>query len=225
MYALRLATLAVAATAALTATGVRIGNHRAYVRVVVGFKGKLSAHEVQFDWIRGKTAALHISHPGIETQTTGRTGDDVRVALQPATQGLNISASFWSHRFAYVSYAVVGGNRLVIDLWKSVLRGDKPIRMCSGLGLALQDWSANGSEVKVSGHEHGLFENQFQVVIRRENGLVVGRKTVTGPGSWTVRVPYHVAHSQPGTLEAVALSPKDGSLACIAELGINLPAT
>jgi len=44
----------------LTATGVRIGDHPAYVRVVVDFNGKVASREVVFDKLRGTMAALHV---------------------------------------------------------------------------------------------------------------------------------------------------------------------
>jgi hypothetical protein len=39
-----------------------------------------------------------------------------------------------------------------------------------------------------------------------------------------VTVRYRAVHRQAGTLEAVAFSPKDGALACIAQVRVNLPA-
>jgi hypothetical protein len=225
MYALRLAVLAVAGVVALTATGVRIGDHPAYVRVVVDFTGKVRAKQIDLQGLTATTA--DVSGPPVTLNTAGRAAHGVRVTFLHdfgPTQPLHIRMSFARRRFKYVSYAVVGGNRLAIDLWKSAPYGiNKPIHTCTG--LTLSGWSANGSSVVVGGREHGIFENQVQVVVRGEKGAVLGRKTVRGPGRWRTRVRYHVASSQPGWVEAVALSPKDGSLACIAELGINLPAT
>jgi len=119
MYALRVAVLAAVGVVALTATGVRIGDHPAYVRVVVDFNGKVPVRQVEFDQLTRTIAVLHVAHPGITTQTAGRTADGVRVALQSGTQALHITATFARHRFKYLSYAVVTGNRLAIDLWKS----------------------------------------------------------------------------------------------------------
>jgi hypothetical protein len=213
------------AASQLRATHVRIGNHRAYVRVVVDFNGRVSANQVVFDRLWRRRAALHIERPGIATSTSGGRGQGVHVALQPATQGLNISVGSWARRFKYVSYAVVGGNRLAIDLWKSTLRGNKPIHTCSG--LAITGWSSNGltQTVVIGGHEFGVFENQFQVVVRGANGKVLGRRTVTGPGHWRTRVRYHLTSSRPGTVEAVALSAKDGALECLAQQGVELAAS
>lgn len=207
------------------ATDVRIGDHPAFVRVVVDFNRSVPAGQVGFDQLLARRADVHVTGAGTSKGTTGGQGDGVSVALQPGTQALHITAS-WTHtkRFKYLSYAVVTGNRLAIDLWKSVpARGANPIHTCSGLRLS--SWSADGKAVVVKGHERGVFEHQFQVVVRDANGKVLGRKVVRGPGRWTAKVPYHVASSRPGTIEAVSYSPKDGSLACLAQRGINLPAT
>jgi hypothetical protein len=222
MSAVRLAVVAVVGVVALTATGVRIGDHPAYVRVVVDFNGKVPTNQVEFVKLSSRMATLQVNHPEIKTQIMRRTGEGIRVALQPGTQALHIAASFAAHRFKYVSYAVVTGNRLAIDLWKRRPRGG-PIYTCSG--LTISGWGADGSTVKVTGHEHGIFENQFQVIVRGENGSVLGRKTVTGPGAWATVVHYHVTSKQPGTVEAVTFSAKDGALECLAQRGIELPVT
>ena len=106
--------------AASAATGVRIGDHPAYVRVVVDFNGKASAlAKSRLGRFAPRTASVRVTHPGVTTQTSGGTGHGVRVALQPGTQMLHVTMSFARHRFKYLSYAVVTGNRLAIDLWKS----------------------------------------------------------------------------------------------------------
>jgi hypothetical protein len=207
----------------LTADGVGIDAQPTHVQVVVDFNGRIKSREVELSRFGQKLAAVRLLHPGVTTQTDGLTGNRVRVALQPGTQMLHITTSFARHRFKYLSYAVVRGNRLAIDLWKSA-PPKKPSQTCSGLKLA-GDWSADGSVVSAKGREHGIFENQFRVVVRGQNGAVLGRKTVTGPGRWAAKVHYHVAHSQNGTVEAVAFSAKDGSLECLAQHWVRLPAT
>lgn len=224
MYALRIAVLAVVGVVALTATGVRFGNHPAYVRVVIDFKGKVPANQVVFDRLWTKTAALHVEHPGITTWTSGRTGEGVRVALQPATQGLQIGMSFAAHRFKYISYAVVGRNRLAIDLWKSA---PPPAGGAFGYSDCLRITSSHVSKgsISVSGRESGVFEHMFQVVVRGANGRVFGRRLVADSGAWNTTVHYTAAHRQAGTLEAVAFSAKDGSLECLYEKRVTLPAS
>jgi hypothetical protein len=63
------------------------------------------------------------------------------------------------------------------------------------------------------------------MVVRGAHGKVLGRHTVAQHGSWSAQVGYHASRRQPGTLEAVAFSPKDGALACIAQVRVTLPAS
>jgi hypothetical protein len=225
MYALRVAVVAVVGVVALTATGVRIGNHPVFVRVVVDFNGRVPARQVELDRLTGTRAVLRVTHPGIKSQVAGHTGEGVRVALQAGTQALNIAATFARHRFKYVSYTVVTGTRLAIDLWKSAPPppggGAWGYRDC----LRISHWRVNKGSVSASGMESGVFENTFQVVVRGANGTVLGRKTVVHGSAWSAKVNYMAARRQAGTLEAVALSPKDGALACLYEARVTLPAS
>ena len=226
MLAARLAVLAVAGVVALTATGVRIGDHAGYVRVVVDFNGNVPMSQVWFDNLTGTMATLHIAHPGIKTQTTGNSGEGVHVALQPGTQALHIAASFAKHRFKYVEYSVPRENRLAIDLWKSAPPPPSggPVSGRNGC-LTLGSWHVSRGTVKAKGSAGDLFEHTFQVVIRGANGTVLGRRTVQANGNWSQSVPYHATRQQAGTLEAVALSAKDGSLACLAQVRVTIPAS
>ncbi len=227
MYALRLAVVAVVGAAALTATGVRIGAHPAYVRVVVSFNGRVPPSRVAFDKLTATMATLHITRAGITTRTTGQTGEGVRVALQPGTQALNISAAVARHRFKYVSYTVDTvrtGKHLVIDLWKSAPPpggGAFGYRSC----LSIRSWHVDKGFVSASGTERGVFEKTFQVVVRGANGKVLGRRTIVHGPPWSAKVKYTASHRQAGTLEAVAFSPKDGALACLYEARVTLPAS
>lgn len=224
MYVLRSAMFAVVGVLLLTATGVRIGDHPAYVRVVVDFNGRVPANQVVFDRLWTRTAALHIERPNIATSTSGGTGQGVRVALQPATERLNIGLSFAAHRFKYVSYAVVTGNRLAIDLWKSAPPRLFPSRPSFPRGcLSIRKLLITNGSITASGTERGVFEHQFQVVVRGAKGTVLGRRTSVHGPSWSTTVHYRAANRQAGTLEAVALSPKDGALACIAQTRVTLP--
>jgi hypothetical protein len=224
MSVLRIAVLAVAGVVALSATGVRIGDHPAYVRVVVDFNGTVPVNQVGFDHLWTRTAALHIDVPGITTWTNGGAGEGVSVSLQPATQALQIGMSFAPRRFKYVSYAVVTGNRLAIDLWKSTPPA-KDAEVRNAGCLSLRGWNVAHGSVVAHGTDHGLFENQFDVVIRGANGRVLGRRHVVGAGSWSTTVRYAAKHRQAGTLEAVDLSAKDGAADCLAQVRVTLPAS
>jgi hypothetical protein len=225
MTAVGLLTLPALAGAApqLTATGVRIGDHPAFVRVVVDFNGKVREREVEAGRFAPRMATLRVTQPGVTTQTSGRSGYGVRVALQPGTQMLHVTTSFARHRFKYLSYAVVTGNRLAIDLWKSTPPAHA-IQICPSR-LTLRTVHVSPGVVAVTGTEHGIFENQFEVFVRGAHGKVLGRKHVFGPGSWSAKVRYNAARRQAGTLEAVAFSAKDGALECIAQTRLTLPAS
>jgi hypothetical protein len=45
---------------------------------------------------------------------------------------------------------------------------------------------------------------------------------MTARGAWSARVSYRVGTAQTGTLEAVAGSAKDGSLACLVQVRVGL---
>ena len=223
MYALRAAVLAVVGVVALSATGVRIGNHAAYVRVVVDFNGRVPANQVVFDHLWTRTAALHVARPGITTSTSGGSGEGVRVALQPATQRSNIGISFAARRFKYVSYAVVSGNRLAIDLWKSA-----PPSAVSAPGFPRGCLSirklmiTNGSDQRRAARSMGSSRTRS----RSSSAARTARCSAGGPwstaGLGAQRCTIAAAHRQAGTLEAVAFSAKDGALACIAQTRVTL---
>jgi hypothetical protein len=225
MTAMGLLTLPALAGAAsqLTATNVRIGDHPAYVRVVVDFSGRVREREVEARRFAPRTAAVRLTHSGVTTQTNGGRGHGVRVALQPGTQMLHITTNFARYRFKYLSYAVVTGNRLAIDLWKSA-PPTNATQTCPAR-LTLRIVLVGAGVIAVTGTEHGIFENQFQVLVRGAHGKVVGRKHVFGPGSWSANVHYKAARRQAGTLEAVAFSAKDGALECLAQTRVTLPAS
>jgi hypothetical protein len=63
----------------------------------------------------------------------------------------------------------------------------------------------------------------FLVRLRDARGAIVSSRAVASSrGRWSVRLSYHVARAQPGTLEAVDLSEGDGSLVCLAQVRIAL---
>ena len=129
-------------------------------------------------------------------------------------------------RFKYISYSVVTGDRLGIDLWKSAPPSRAAeMRRGSGGCLTLDSWQVKPGFANSAGHERNLFEHQFQLVVRGSDGRVLGRRTVTAArGRWSSSVHYHASRGQVGTLEAVDLSAKDGALACLVQVRLALPA-
>jgi hypothetical protein len=211
-----------AAASQLLATGVRIGDHPAYVRVVVDFNGKVPASRVEYNGLTPTSAWVSVRQRGAASKTAGSAGNGVRVTFVPGKgQALYVRSRFVRQRFKYVSYTVVGGNRLAIDLWKRA----SIVKAQTCRGLSLSSARAKSGVLFAAGSERDIFENQFQVVVRGKLGAVLARKTVQGPGAWNATVHYKAMRRQVGTVEAVASSPKDGSLACIAQRRVTLPAS
>lgn len=211
-----------------TATGVRVGDHPAFVRVVVDFAGgAVKFNETQAIGLTKTDAGVGVFHATVAPGATGRSAYGVTARLVQSRTQLTVQLAFAASRIKYLSYAVVTGNRLAIDLWK----GAPPtkaaeIRKGAGGCLALSGWHVTPGLVTVSGRERNIFEHMFQVVVRGANGTVLSRQTgVQGHGSWSTHVHYRAAHRQSGTLEAVAFSAKDGALACIAQARVTLPAS
>jgi hypothetical protein len=189
--------------------------------VVVDFTGgRLINNEVQAGGLRKTAASLRVSHPDVATRAAARSADGVSVHVLKGNGQLRIEIGFAVRRIKYLSYAVVTGDRLAIDLWKSAPPSKvAEVRKGAHSCLVLDSWQVRPGVISVTGSERNIFENTFQVVVRGADGSVLGRHTgVHGPGKWSTQVHYRASRRQPGTLEAVAFSPKDGALECIAQV-------
>lgn len=209
-----------------TAKQIAVANAPGLVHVTIDFSGaKLSLNEVAasdpspFDG----SAALQVSRAGIETQAADVTAEGVAVHVAQGTDQLTVTLGAVARRFKYVHYALETSHRLVVDLWKSAPppRAGEITADATGCLTLLHRRSAPGV-VRAAGTENGLFEHQFDTVVRGRGGSVVGRRHVTATGAWHVHTPYRVKRAQLGTFEAVALSPKDGSLACLVQVRARL---
>jgi hypothetical protein len=219
----------VVAAAPLTASGVRIGDHPAYVRAVVDFaNGTFTGGQVRatdpkpFDG----TASVRVSHPSVLTRASARTADGITVRVVQGVGRLSIDIQASAGEFKYLSYAVVAGDRLAIDLWKS-FSPSRAAFVLSGQGgcLTLGSVHVQPGAVSVSGTSSGLFENRFLVVVRAAVGSVLVQHAVITAGDWSVKDRYAAPQGQDGTVEAVAFSPKDGALSCLVQEGVGLPAS
>ena len=116
------------AAAALTADQIRIGNHPAFVRVVVDFSGgTLHANDVEspdpspFD---GR-ARVRVTDAGITTHAAGVDAEGVSARVLQRSGFIVVSLTSRRHRFKYLEHGVLHSpERLVIDLWKA--RPPKP---------------------------------------------------------------------------------------------------
>jgi Immunoglobulin-like domain of bacterial spore germination len=218
-----------AAAAALTATQIRIGNHPAFVRVVVDFTGgTLNSNAVEspdpapFD---GR-ARVRVTGSGITTHAARVDAEGVvaRVLQRSGSIVLRLSAA--PHRFKYLEHGVLhSSERLVVDLWKA--RPPSPsaefVSAPQGGCLTLDNFTAAPGLLTARGTETDLFEHMFQANVRNRHGRVIRSRSVTATGGhWHKSLPYDVSRQQAGTLEAVDLSEQDGSLACIVQVRVTL---
>jgi hypothetical protein len=220
-------------TAPTTATSLRVSNHPAFVRAVVAYpRGAPAGNQIEatdpavFDGRahvriqrsqlgRGLVAITRTAH-GLTVRVAQVKGPVLRVDLRAARR-----------RFKYVSYAVLGGNRLAIDAWKSAPpgRGAAIRRGTHGCLTLTRARVVRAGVVSAAGRQQGLAEHQFQIVLRRRDGRVIARLSATAVHRWSARLRYHLARRQPGTLEAAAGSLKDGALACLVQARVSLPAS
>jgi hypothetical protein len=215
------------ATVDLTAIGIRVAEHPAYVRVVVDFTdGVLAANEVEAIDHRAADGAVRIRlrHRNVQAQAAPVRAAGVRVVVPGGRDRLDVRASYTRRRFKYVQVTVLHApERLVIDLYRSAPpSGAAEIRTGRASCLTLTGVVAGRRSFRVSGRERNLFEHGFVLLVRDRSGRVAGRRIMTAEGPWTTRIGYRVATRQRGTLEGVAESAKDGSLVCIVQVGVAL---
>jgi hypothetical protein len=114
--------------------------------------------------------------------------------------------------------------RLVVDLFES--RPPAPgaeVRRGSGGCLTLGSFSVTRRRVRAAGRERDLFEHSLVVRLRRAGGRVHRERAATAAaGRWSTSFGYARAARQDGTLEAVALSAKDGTLDCIVQARVGI---
>jgi hypothetical protein len=227
-----LAAAPAAASAALTASDVRIGAQPAFVRVVVDFTGgRVESNEAEATdpSVRDGSARVDIRHAGIVAPARDRSAQGVRarVGLAAANRA-SVRLTFDRLRFKYVRvFALHGPERLVVDLYRAKPPNTTASEIRTGVGrcLTLRSVSRSGHRFRVRGTELNLFEGSFIVRVRDASGRVVGRRIATERGSWDLNVAYSgVTTAQAGTVEAVAESAKDGSLACLVQVRVELVA-
>jgi hypothetical protein len=215
---------------ALTATEIRIGDHPAFVRVVVEFEdGTLRLNRVFASDPRpfaDGRARIRIEGPGIDTTAAPKHVNGVSARIAQGTNRVVLTTVGAAERFKYVAYFILRGpQRLVVDLWKArpPVAGAAFTRAPQGGCLHLDSWSVGAGSATAAGREQGLFEHMFQVGLRNSAGRVVREVGVTSSGGlWSRTFSYSVAGQQAGTLEAVDFSENDGSLTCIVQVRVTL---
>lgn len=217
-----------AAAAPLTATQIRIGDHPGFVRVVVDFTGgTVQAGEVVAtdpNPFPDGFVRLPMMHRGIRTTAAPVRDEGVFARIGQGADRITIRLTGHDRRFKYVGYvAQHSPERLVIDLYKSRPPGpDAEITRGRGGCLTLGAHTVTRTRVTASGRERDLFEHSLVVRLRRTGGRVHRQRAVIAANRrWSTSFTYRRVRRQTGTLEAVALSAKDGTLDCLVQVRVR----
>jgi hypothetical protein len=163
--------------------------------------------------------------PGLAVLVQGASGAGVPVGLISKPLALVVAAAARPLRFKYLSYRVrQAPRRIAIDLWKSAPPRAGAVSRFGRRGCLTVDVdSSQPGRLMLSGTVGQLFEATFVVRIRRADGRAIKRRIVTmQPGQWHESIGYRIGTAQPGTVEVVAQSAKDGSLDCLAQKRVQL---
>ena len=223
------ALLAPPASAALTAREIRIGDHPGFVRVVVDFTGgRVEPGEVVAtdpDPFPDGFVRLPLTRSGVRTTAAPVRDEGVFARIAQGSGKITIRLTGDDRRFKYVAYfAQHTPERLVLDLYKArpptdaaeILRG-------RGGCLRLTDHMVSRRHVNAEGTERNLFEHSLVVRLRRSGGRIHRQKPETAfERTWSTSFDYPAARRQDGTLEAVALSAKDGTLDCLVQVRVRM---
>jgi hypothetical protein len=222
--------LAPQASAALTAREIRVGDHPAFVRVVIDFTGgRVEPGEVNAtdpNPFPDGFVRLPLTRPGVRT-TADPVRDEGVFARIAQTSGRRITIRLTGadRRFKYVEYfAQHTPERLVLDLYKArPPNDDAEIVRGRGGCLRLTDHAVTRNRVTAEGRERNLFEHSLVVRLRRSGGRIHRQQPETAfMGMWSTDFTYPPASRQTGTLEAVALSAKDGTLDCLVQVRVRM---
>lgn len=217
-----------ASAAPLTAKEIRIGDHPGYVRVVVEFSGgTIELNEILAtdpDPFEDGFVRLPMMRPGVQTTAAPVRDHGVFARIGQAGGRITIRLSAAERRFKYMGYSAQRSpERLVIDLYKSrPPSDDAEITRGRGGCLTLTSHSVTKRRVTAAGRERNLFEHSFVVRLRRHGGRIHRQRPDTAANRrWSTTFTYGQAARQTGTLEAVALSAKDGSLDCLVQVRVR----
>jgi hypothetical protein len=211
-----------------TATAIRISGHPGFVRVVVDFTGgRVFAGEVVAtdpDPFRDGVVRLPLSRHGVRTVAAPAQVHGVSASVTQGSGRIVIRLQGAPRRFKYVGYRKVRGRqRLAFDL----IEAEPPrpaaevVRGRDGC-LSLRSFAVGRRSVRAAGRERDLFEHSLLVRLRRAGGRVYSQRPATAASHrWSTRFRYPRTRRQTGTLEAVALSAKDGTLDCLTQVRVR----
>ncbi len=217
------------AAASLTVSGGHIGTQPGFTRVVVDLTGgafEINEADATDPSPSDGLARVEIRHAAIAVRAFDLFGHGVRMRVsRPAAGRAAIVLSSAAGAFKYMRVSGLHApQRLVIDLYRAAPPAvAAEVRSAPNRCLVLRSIRRSGRVLLVRGVERDLFEGTFQLVVRDARGRVVGRRTITARGAWRKGVGYRgVKSRQAGTVEAVASSAKDGSLACLVQRRVSL---
>ena len=229
-----LAVLAVTAPAAapdaapLSATALRIGDHPGFVRVVVDFSGgRVNPGEVVAtdpNPFPDGVVLLPLARPGVRSIAAPAQAHGVAARVRQASGRIVIRLAGAPRRFKYAGYrALHAPERLAIDLYDSAPPTPAAeIRRAPDGCLSLRRFDVGRRSVLASGRERDLFEHSLVVRLRRAGGRIHKQRAVTAANRrWSTSFRYPRTRRRTGTLEAVALSAKDGTLDCLTQVRVR----
>jgi hypothetical protein len=214
--------------APLTATAIRIADHPGFVRVVVDFSGgRVNPGQVVAtdpSPLRDGRVRLPLTRPRVRTIAAPVRARGVAASIVQRSGRIVIRLDGAPRRFKYAGYtALRAPQRLAIDLYKS--RPPSPaaeIRRAPDGCLSLRRFEIGPRIVTASGRERRLFEHSLVVRLRRAGGRVHDERAATAAARrWSTRFRYPRTRRRTGTLEAVALSAKDGTLDCLTQVRVR----
>jgi hypothetical protein len=217
------------ADAALTAHRIRIGDHPAFVRVVVDFTGgRVFAGEVVAtdpDPFGDGVVRLPLTHRGVRSTAAPASahGVSARVLRRRGRIVMRLAAA--PRRFKYAGVrALQSPGRLVVDLYKSAPPSPAAtVLSAPDRCLSLRRATVSGRRVRAAGRERDLFEHSLVVRVRGAGGRVLAQRPATAPaGRWSTSFRMPRVARQAGTLEAVAESAKDGTLDCLVQVRVRM---
>ena len=216
------------AAAPLTATAIRIADHPGRVRVVVDFAGgRVNPGEVVAsdpNPFRDGVVRLPLSHRRVRTLAAPVRAHGVAARVSQGSDRIVIRLEGAERRFKYVGYSALHGpERLAIDLYESSPPSDAAeIRAAPDGCLSLDSFVVRRRSVSASGRELQLFEHALIVRLRRAGGRIHKQRAATAAARrWSTSFRYPRTRRRTGTLEAVALSAKDGTLDCLTQARVR----
>jgi hypothetical protein len=221
--------LAPSASAALTAREIRIGDHAGFVRVVIDFTGgRVEPGEVVAtdpNPFPDGSVRLPLTRAGVRTTADPVREHGVFARIAQGSGRITIRLTGADRRFKYVHYfALHTPERLVLDLYEARPPSDAA-EILRGRGgcLRLTDHTVTRNRVRAEGRARNLFENSLVVRLRRNGGRIHRQQPETAfMRRWETDFAYPPARRQTGTLEAVALSAKDGTLDCLVQVRVRM---